>query len=148
MKKLKGNCISKTCFILSFRRFVANILYDPADFEKNVFFTKSAVVHNCYIAIPTWNLFLNSKSNKIGKGLTFLYHVLFCLSNVSLQRYDSAQFWAEFENKAFSHSRMLYTVTQHWCGGEDRVWTSIDGWDGQGLKNSCFFGNFSRITKS
>ncbi len=48
-----------------------------------------------YIAISPWNLNLNSKSIKVwktAKEMTFLRHLLFGLSDVSLQRYDFANF--------------------------------------------------------
>jgi hypothetical protein len=65
--------------------------YNPSMFEKNAIFTKSAAVHNFYIANSPWNLDLNLKSHKIcknKKGMAFLRNILFCLSDVSLQRYD------------------------------------------------------------
>ncbi len=74
----------------------------------------------------------------------------FCLSDVALQRYDSA----DFEKNAFSLRRELYTVTRDgfelrkaahvfssWrvglgCGEDQHVW------DGLYLKDPCLFGTF------
>ncbi len=59
----KSNKIWKNLKEMAFLRNVlfclSNVLlqrYDPADFDKNAFFTKSAVVNNFYIAIPSWKL--------------------------------------------------------------------------------------------
>jgi hypothetical protein len=62
-EKRERNGISKEYFILSVG--VALQRYDTSKFEKNAFFTKSAAVHNFYIANSPWNLDLNSKSHKI-----------------------------------------------------------------------------------
>ncbi len=48
MKKQERNGVSKEYFILSIGTFVAKIW--TTKFKKNVFFTKSAAVHNFYIA--------------------------------------------------------------------------------------------------
>ncbi len=44
--------------------------------------------------------------------MVFLRHILFCLSDVSLQRYDSADLGPILEKNTFSHSWQLYIVTQ------------------------------------
>ncbi len=49
--------------------------------------------------------------------MTFLRNVLFCLSDVSLQRYDFANFGLILKKISFSQSRQLYTVTQDGGGG-------------------------------
>ncbi len=52
--------------------------YGTSKFEQNAFFTKSAAVHNFYIAISPWNLDLNSKSHKIWKNandMAFQWHI-------------------------------------------------------------------------
>ncbi len=48
------------------------------------------------------------------------------------------QFWADFDKKAFLHSRQLYTLTQDGVGGWGLV-LNQHVWDGQGLKDPCFF---------
>jgi hypothetical protein len=53
-----------------------------------------------HIPFWAWNLNLNWKCNKIWKnekGMSFLENILFCLSDVSLQRYDTSI----FEKNAF-----------------------------------------------
>ncbi len=98
MKKRERNGVSKEYFILSVRRFAAKIWH----------------LKVWDIANSPWNLDLNSKCHKIWKiekGMAFLRHILFGLSDVLLQRYDSANrrpIW----KKSFSHSWQLYTVTQ------------------------------------
>jgi len=118
--------------------------YETSKFDKNAFFTKSAAVHNFYIANAAWNLNLNSKSHKIWKnekGMTFLRNILFCLSDVSLQRYDSANRRPILEKNTFSHSWQLYTVTQAahmfgwWWGVEGGP--AYVGWPR--IKRSLFF---------
>jgi hypothetical protein len=95
-EKRERNGVSKEYFILSVGRFVAKIW--DLKFEKNAFFTKSAAVHNFYIANLPWNLDLNSKSHKIWKnqkGLVFLifYFVfrLFRCRDMTLQ--IGGRFW-------------------------------------------------------
>jgi hypothetical protein len=48
---------------------------------------------------------------KKGKGLAFLNHVLFLLSNVSLERFDSANFEKDmfFRSCPFSKEMICYT---------------------------------------
>ena len=144
-KKRERNGVSKKYFILSVGRFVAKIW--TTKFEKNVFFTKSAALHNFFIANSLWNIDLNSKSHKIWKnekGMAFLRNILFCLWNVSLQRYDSAN------RRPILEKTLFHTV------GSCTLWPKqltclADGggcredqhmWDGQGLKDPCFFLNF------
>ena len=91
--------------------------YDTSKFEKNTFFTKSAAVHNFYIAFSSWNLNLNSKSNKIWKnekGMAFLRNILFCRSDVSLQRYKTSKFEknAFFTKSAAVHN--FYIANSPW----------------------------------
>jgi hypothetical protein len=43
--------------------------------------------------------------------MAFLMHVLFCLSDVSLQRYESADFGPILKKTLF-HTGKMYTVTQ------------------------------------
>ena len=123
--------------------------YDTSKFEKNVFFTKSAAVHNFYIANSPWNLDLNSKNHKIWKnenGMAFLRNILFCLSDVSLQRYDSANRRPILEKTLFHTvgSCTVYTVTQAahmfgwWWGVEGGP--AYVGWPR--IKRSLFFWNF------
>jgi hypothetical protein len=59
---------------------------------KKAFFTPSAVEDNFYTAFSAWNLNLNLKSNKIWKNKKNNVSKTFCLSDVSLQRYDYADF--------------------------------------------------------
>ncbi len=66
MKKQERNGVSKE--YLFFRSDVSLQRYETSKFEKNAFFTKSAAVHNFYIANSLWNLELNSKSHKIWKN--------------------------------------------------------------------------------
>ncbi len=139
--------------ILFCRSDVSLQRYETSKFEKNAFFTKSAAVHNFYNANSPWNLDLNSKSYKIWinkKGVVFLRNILFCLSDFSLQRYDSANRRLILEKNTFSDSWQLYTVTQaaHMFGW----WWWVEGgpayvgWPR--IKRSLFFWDFFRITKS
>ena len=145
MKKRERNGNSKEYFILSVGRFVAKI-WDLKVWEKRVF-TKSAAVHNFYIANSPWNLDLNSKSHKIWKnekGMAFLRNILFCLSDVSLQRYDSANRRPILEKTLFHTvgSCTLWTK-QLTCLADGGGWREDQHmWDGQGLKDPCFFLNF------
>jgi len=118
--------------------------YDTSKFEKNAFFTKSAAVHNFYIANSPWNLDLNSKSHKIWKnekGMAFLRNILFCLWDVSLQRYDSAN------RRPILEKTLFHTVgsctqwpKQLTCLADGGGWREDQHmWDGQGLKDPCFF---------
>jgi hypothetical protein len=73
--------------------------------------------------------------------MKFLKHVLFFLSDVLLQRYDSASFGLILKKKAFSHSRQLYTVTQGGQGLTDPCFLDLNQhlWDGRGFKDPCLF---------
>ena len=67
--------------ILFCRSDVSLQRYETSKFEENAFFTKSAAVHNFYIANSPWNLYLNSKSHKIwknekGNGVSKEYFIL------------------------------------------------------------------------
>jgi hypothetical protein len=85
--------------------------------------------------------------------MAFLRHILFCLSDVSLQRYD----FADFGKNNFSHSWQLYTVIQDeyelrkaahvfgWCWGIEGGPAYV-GWPS--IKISLVFETFFRITKS
>jgi hypothetical protein len=46
---------------------------------------------------------------------------------------------------SYLHIRQLYTVTQDGVGGG--LVSNQHVWDGQGLKDPCFFETFSKITK-
>jgi hypothetical protein len=72
-KNEKGMAILRNIFFC--RSDVLLQRYETSKFEKNTFFTKSATVHNFYIANSHRNLNLNSKSHKIWKnekGMVFL----------------------------------------------------------------------------
>ncbi len=139
MKKRERNGVSFFCLLdVSLQR------YDTSKFEKNAFFTKLAAVHNFYIANSPWNLDLNSKNFKIWKNkqrMAFLRNILFCLSDISLQRYDSANRRPILEKTLF-HTVGSCTLwpKQLTCLADGGGWREDQYmWDGQGLKDNCFF---------
>jgi hypothetical protein len=72
--------------------------------------------------------------------MAFLRNILFCLWDVLLQRYDSAN------RRPILEKTLFHTVTQAADSGGWREDQHM--WDGQGLKDPCFLKTFFRITKS
>jgi hypothetical protein len=138
--------------ILFCRSDVSLQRYETSKFEKNVFFTKSAAVHSFYIANSPWNLYLNSKSHKIWKNkkrMAFLRNILFCLWNVWLQRYDSANRRPILEKTLFKQLAVV-----HCDPSSSHVWLMVGGGGRTSICGmakdwrSLFFLTFFRITKS
>ncbi len=151
MKKRERNGVFKEYFILSVGCFVAK-LWDIKVWEKHVFHKIGSCTQllHCKFAL---NLYLNSKSHKIWKnekGMAFPRSILFCLSEVSLQRYDSPNRWPILEKTLF-HTVGSCTMwpKQLTCLADGGGWREDQHmWDGLGLKDPCFFLTFFRITKS
>ena len=73
--------------------------------------------------------------------MAFLRNILFCLSDVSLQRYDSANRRPILEKTLF-HTVGSCTLRpkQLTCLADGEGWKEDQHmWDGQGLKDPCFF---------
>ncbi len=82
--------------------------------------------------------------------MAFLRNILFCLSDVSLQRYGSANRRPILEKTLF-HTVGSCTLwpKQLTCLADGGGWREDQHmWDGQGLKDPFFSYSFHRITKS
>ncbi len=106
MKKPEWNGISKEYFILSVERFVAKIWHLKV-WEKHIFHKIGSCTQLLcrQFALKSW-----FKIWKNEKGMAFLRNILFCLSDVSLQRYDSANrrpIWNFMRQKLGSLTRFV-----------------------------------------
>ena len=146
MKKRERNGVFTEYFILSFGHFIAKIWHLKV-WEKRVFHKIGSCTQllHCKFAQKSD---LNLKSHKIWKnekGMAFLLgSILFCLSDVSLQRYDSANRRPILEKTLF-HTVSSCTLwpKQLTCLADGGGWREDQHmWDGQGLKDPCFFWNF------
>ncbi len=87
-----------------------------------------------HIAFSALNLNLNSKSNKIWKNqkeMAFLRNILFCLSDISLQSYDTSKFEknAFFTKSAAVHN--FYNENSPWNldlnSKSHKIWKNMKG---------------------
>ncbi len=145
MKNEKGMAFLRN--ILFCRSDVSLPRYETSKLEKNVFFTKSAAVHNFNIANLPWNLDLNSKSHNMKKweknGVSKEYFILSCRTFrcKDMTRQKGGRFW----KKTLFHTVCSCTLwpKQFTCLADGGGWREAQHmWDGQGLKDPCFFLNF------